>query len=191
MKNFIKFIFSKYFIRQWIFLALGAGLALFLLFFWLRITTRHDQKIEVPDLSRLTVDKAIEVLSEYDLRYVIRDTASYNPNYPKNSVIRQDPRPGDIVKENRKVYLTVNPPGYRMVRIPDVVFTGDGQTKRNVESTLRAVGFEIGNNPEYIPDPARNIVRGLKHNGKRLKKGDKLPKKSVINLILGDGKGGS
>jgi len=43
----------------------------------------------------------------------------------------------------------------------------------------------------YVSDLAKDVVRGLKFKGKDLKAGDKLPKKSVITLKLGDGKGGA
>ena len=45
----------------------------------------------------------------------IQDSANYNPDYPKFSVIEQDPLAGNQVKENRKIYLTLNPSGYRKV----------------------------------------------------------------------------
>ena len=183
--NLVKFLLGKTFWKQVAFAVIGIGIFVFILFQWLRITTNHNQKIEVPDLSKQPISEVENILNEMDLRYVVIDSASYNPDYPKKSVIRQNPEPGDIVKENRKIYLTLNPSGYRSVSIPDFY----GKTKRNVESTLRAVGFKIGNKPTYVPDRGKNVVRGLKYNGKKIEKGDKLPKKSVIDLVLGDGKG--
>ncbi len=183
--SIIKFIFSKVFWRQVAFAIAGIGLFVFLLFQWLSFTTNHNQRIEVPNLSKQVLSDVERILEDMDLRYVVIDSASYNPNYPKKSVIRQDPEAGDIVKENRKIYLTLNPSAYRLVTIPNFY----GKTKRNVETTLKAVGFTIGKNPTWVTDPGKNVVRGLKHKGKEIKKGDKLPKKSVINLILGDGKG--
>ena len=41
----------------------------------------------------------------------------------------------------------------------------------------------------YIPDRVKDVVRGLKFKGEKLKEGDKLPKNSLIELILGDGRG--
>ncbi len=183
--DLVKFLFSKTFWKQIVIAIIGIGLLVFILFQWLQITTHHNQKIEVPDLSKQPISEVSAILQEMDLRYVVIDSASYNPDYPKKSVIRQNPEPGDIVKENRKIYLTLNPSGYRSVSIPDFF----GKTKRNVESTLRAVGFKIGNKPTYIPDRGKNVVRGLKYKGEKIEKGDKLPKKSVINLVLGDGNG--
>jgi beta-lactam-binding protein with PASTA domain len=183
--DFIKFLFSKIFWKQAIIAIVGLGFLIFLLFQWLRITTNHNQKIEVPNLSKQPIEEVERILKDLDLRYIVIDSASYNPDYPKKSVIRQDPESGDIVKENRQIYLTLNPSGYRSVSIPKFY----GKTRRNVESTLRAVGFKIGNKPTWVPDKGKNVVRGLKHNGEKIEEGAKLPKKSVINLVLGDGRG--
>ena len=185
--SFIKFLVSKIFWKQVAIAVVGVGLLVFMLFQWLRITTNHSQKIEVPDLSKLHIEKAEQTLKDLNLRVVVRDSASYNPDFPKQSVIRQNPEVGDIVKENRKIYLTLNPSSYRLIMIPNAALEGNGRTKRNVETTLKAAGFIIGNKPTYVPFAAKNYVRGLKHNGKKITKGTKLPKKSVINLILGDG----
>jgi len=183
--DFIKFLLSKVFWKQAAMAIIVLGVLIFIVFQWLRISTNHNQKIEVPDLSKQPIEAVQTILKDLDLRYIVIDSASYNPEYPKKSVIRQNPEAGDIVKENRQIYLTLNPSGYRSVSIPKFY----GKTKRNVESTLRAVGFEIGNKPTYVPDRGKNVVRGLKHNGEKIEKGTKLPKKSVINLVLGDGRG--
>ena len=37
-------------------------------------------------------------------------------------------------------------------------------------------------------DIGKDVIRGLKSNGKKLKSGSKLEKNGVIDLILGDGK---
>ena len=64
-----------------------------------------------------------------------------------------------------------------------------GNTKRQVTSQLRAIGFRISANPIYVSDIAKDVVRGLKFDGKDLKAGDQIPKNSVITLKLGDGNG--
>ena len=185
LMDFLNFLFSKVFWKQALIAIVGISLLLFVIFQWLRITTNHNQKIEVPDLSKQEISEVADILKELDLRYIVIDSASYNPDYPKKSVIRQNPEAGDIVKENRQIYLTLNPSGYRTVSIPEFY----GKTKRNVETTLRAVGFEIGNKPTYVPDRGKNVVRGLKHKGEKIEKDDKLPKKAIIDLVLGDGNG--
>lgn len=181
--SLFKFLKSKSFFIQIAIAVVVTFLLIFILFKWLTISTNHDQKIEVPDLAQKELSEVQEVLSNLDLNYVVIDSASYNPKYPKKSVIEQNPIAGDFVKENRKIYLTLNPSGYRKIEIPKFY----GKTKRQVSSHLQSIGFKISKNSEYVPDIAKNVVRGLKYNGKRLKKGDFVMKNEVITLILGDG----
>ena len=112
------------------------------------------------------------------------DSASYNPNYPKRSVIEQTPEKEDFVKEKRKIYLTLNPSKYRDVTIPDL----NGRTKRQASSQLRAMGLNIGTKFTYVNDIGKDVVRGLRFKGDILNEGDKLPLNSIVDLVLGDGK---
>ncbi|WP_139958160.1 PASTA domain-containing protein [Flavicella sediminum] len=181
--SFIKFIVSKQFIMQLVIVAVIVVGGFFALSNWLFVTTNHDQKIQVPDLSKMEFSKVETVLKELNLRYEVIDSASFNPNYPGKSVIEQSPTEGEFVKENRKIYLTLNPSKYGDVHIVDFY----GKTKNEVEAQLRAVGFVIGDY-SYIQDLGKDVVRKLKFKGKEINKGDKLPKKSVIDLVLGNGK---
>lgn len=183
--SLIQFVKTKLFLKQLIIAAIGLIVFIFIVFKWLNISTNHDQKIEVPNLEKMRLKK-VEITLEYiDLKFVVIDSASYNPNYPKKSVIEQSPEAGDFVKEDRKIYITLNPSGYKNVEIPDVY----GKTKRQVISQLLAVGFRLSSEEIYVRDIAKDVVRGLMFDGKELKKGDKIPKNSVITLKLGDGRG--
>ncbi len=177
------FIKSKMFLKQLVIAVIGLLLFVFLLVKWLDVTTNHDQKIQVPDLSKLTFEEVSTVLDELDLRAEIIDSTNYNPNYPPLSVIEQSPEAGDFVKEKRRIYLKINRTTYQDVLIPDVLT----KPRRNAEATLKAVGFRVGDTPKYVKDIAKDVVRGLYHNGKVIEVGDKLPRNSLINLKLGDG----
>jgi beta-lactam-binding protein with PASTA domain len=155
----------------------------FVVFKSLGFITHHGQKIEVPDLSKKPIYEVEEILGDMNLRWVIQDSIDFNPEFPKNSVARQNPLPGAIVKTGRKIYLTLNATGYRKVQLPEFY----GNTKRNVETTLKALGFQISGNYEYVPDIGKDVVRGLKFKGVKLNPGDKLQKKSIITLVLGKG----
>jgi len=63
-----------------------------------------------------------------------------------------------------------------------------GKTKRQAISHLRSIGLDVGVNFTYINDLGKNVVRGLRYKGKTINQGDKLPLKSIINLVLGNGK---
>ncbi len=183
--SLIQFIKSKTFLKQLLFAVVGLIVFVFVVMKWLNISTNHDQKIEVPSLEKMSLSEVEKTLEELDLKLVVIDSASYNPEYPKKSVIDQDPEAGDFVKENRKIYLTLNPSGYRSIEVPNVL----GKTKRQVTSQLRAIGFRIDSKYIYVSDIAKDVVRGLLFDGKTLKAGDEIPKNSVITLKLGDGNG--
>ena len=179
--SFVKFLFSKAFVKQLLFAVLVIVVLTFLMLLWLKFSTNHGQQIEVPDLSKMTLDQVEDVLDEADLRYEIMDSANYNPDYPRYSVIEQVPKAGKAVKENRKIYLALNPSGYTKITIPKVV----GRTLRQAQPTLVAVGFKIGKVSErpHISDQ----VLELRHKGSRVKPGDQIQKTSVIDIIVGDG----
>ena len=183
--TFIKFLFTKVFLKQ-LSIAIIALLGLaFIVLFWLKFTTNHNQKIEVPNLAKMSLDTAENKLIELDLRLEVIDSSNYNPDFPKYSVIEQIPKAGEFVKENRKIYLTLNRSGYVYLKIPEVV----GKTRRQAEPTLISMGFEIGT-ITYKSYIALDEVLELSYKGKKLKSGEKIQKTSVIDLVLGDGEGG-
>lgn len=179
--TFFQFILTKAFIKQLLFAILALIILCFLILWWLRFTTNHNERIEVPNLSKLSLDKVEEKLDEMDLRYEILDSANYNPDFPKYSVIEQIPRPGKFVKENRKLYLTLNPSGYGKIAVPDVL----GRTRRQAEPTLLAMGFKIGK-VSFSPHISDQVLE-LRYHGGKLAPGTELQKTSVIDLIVGDG----
>lgn len=178
--TFFQFIFTKTFLKQLLMALVALLILAFLILWWLRISTNHNEKIEVPNLSKMSLDKVEDILDEMDLRYEILDSANYNPDFPKYSVIEQIPKPGKFVKEDRKLYLTLNPSGYRKIEVPDVL----GRTRRQAEPTLLAMGFKIGK-ISYRPHISDNVLE-LRYNGERLDPGTPLQKTSTIDLIVGD-----
>lgn len=181
--SFFRFLFSKTFLIQVGLAILALVIIAFLTLQWLESSTNQDQRIEVPDLSRLSLDVVEERLEDLDLRYEILDSANFNPDYPRYAVIDQVPTPGKQVKENRKIYLTLNPSGYTNVVVPDLI----RRTRRQVEPTLRSLGFEIGDITEK-PDIGTDVLE-LRHKGRLVEPGDELMKTSVIDLVVGDGSG--
>ena len=181
--SIFQFIKSKSFFKQLIIAFLLILVLVFGLKWWLGFTTNHDQKIQVPNLEKLPLEEVSNQLKELNLDFIVIDSSRYNPSYPNKSVIEQNPEAGDFVKEKRKIYMTVNPSKYNDVVLPDL----NGRTKRQAITHLLSIGFRIGK-LSFVRDIGKNVVRGMKHKGNKLKPGSKLPKNSVIDLILGDGK---
>ncbi len=179
----LKFLFSKTFLKQ-----LGLAIIVFLVLLfafskWLSSTTNHDDFRDVPNLVGKKMDIVKKLLAERDLVLGEIEYKDYNPKYPKDAVVEQNPKADAKVKARRKIYLTVNKSEYRLIKVPNLI----NKTKRQAVSTLKAIGFKIGKTT-FKPHFAENSVLGLQHNEKKIKKNDKLPYTSTIDLILGDGK---
>ena len=180
--SIIKFFTSKVFLKQIALAVIAIVVFCFFILKWLDITTNNGQFINVPDLKGKSIETVKIELDDLSLAMEIQDSANYNPNYPKFSVIDQDPVAGAQVKENRKIYLTLNPSGYRKVAIPQIL----RRTFRQAKPTLEALGFQVGQKT-YIDNIGKDVVLGMKHNGKDVKVGDMLPLTSKIDLVLGNG----
>lgn len=184
--SIIKFLTSKVFFKQ-LGLAVAALIVLiFLVFQWLKFSTNHGDFVEVPQLQGKTLDVVEMELNDNDLMMVVQDSANYNPKYPRYSVIEQQPEAGSLVKENRKIYLTLNPSGYRKVAVPKII----RRTLRQAKPTLEALGFQVGT-ITYVDDIGKDEVISMKYNGERIAPGTLLSKTSQVDLVLGNGKRGS
>jgi len=177
----LKFIFSKTFLIN-LLIAIGVVVALcFGYLFWLDYHTNHNDTVEVPDLKRLTLAEANIMLADHDLLSEIQDSVAYNPEFPPRSVIEQNPPAGAQVKENRKIYLKLNQSDYSKVVVPNLV----ERTKRQAIPTLQSLGFRIGD-ITYKYSIAKDMVLEMRHNGNNIKPGERLPRTSKIDLVLGD-----
>ncbi len=181
--SILKFLSSRVFLKQLGLAIIAVIVFSFLMLKWLKITTNHGQFIEVPDLRGKTLEVVQIELDDKDLNMVVQDSANYNPDYPRFSVIDQLPMPGSLVKENRKIYLTLNPSGFRKIAVPPVI----RRTIRQARPTLEALGFEIGE-ITYADDIGKDEVLAMRHKGDRITPGTMLPKTSKIDLVLGNGK---
>ena len=183
MRNFFNFLRSRTFLIQLALALLVVVLLVFLVLRWLKSTTNHGEFVEVPDFSKMSVTDMRSAIDDADLRFEVVDSANFNPDFPKFSIIDQNPKAGSKVKENRRVYLWVNPSGYKKVTVPNIVQV----TQRNAASMLRAVGLDV-QRVTYIEELGKDMVYQIKHKGKMVKPGDKLPKTSKIELVCGNGR---
>ncbi|MDO5977911.1 PASTA domain-containing protein [Flavivirga spongiicola] len=181
--SLFKFLTSKTFLKQ-VLLALVAVFVLcFIMLKWLKSSTNHGEFETVPNLTGKSISVADIELKENNLVMQIQDSANFNPDYPKFSVIEQEPPAGAKVKENRKIYLTLNPSGYRKIQVPDL----KERTFRQAKPMLEALGFRVGK-ITYENNIGKDLVLKMRYKRKAINKGDKLAKTSKIDLVLGNGK---
>ncbi len=182
MRDFLNFLKSRTFLIQLALAFLALILFGFLALRWLKSTTQHGDFVIVPDFSKMSVMEMREAAETAGLRYEVLDSTNYNPEYPRFSILEQNPPAGTRVKNNRKIYFTVNPSGYKKVSVPRIIQV----TRRNATSMLRAVGLDV-QRVTYIDELGKDMVYYIKFKGKEVNPGDKLPKTSKVELICGNG----
>ena len=178
-----KYLASRVFLTQFLIAISIIAVLGYLFMHWLTFTTNHGNEITVPDLSRLTEEQVEEKLDDLDLAYILLDSVDYRSEFPKYSVVQQDPVPGAKVKEGRKVYIKINSSGFSSVKVPDLI----EKTYREAVPTLKALGLEEGT-ITYIPNLGKDMVLEMRYKGRSIKAGEKVLKSSKIDLVLGDGK---
>ncbi|WP_284652914.1 PASTA domain-containing protein [Flavobacterium terrisoli] len=178
-----KYLTSRVFFAQMLAAMAIFAVIAYLFFHWITYTTNHGQEITVPDLAKLSAEQAEEKLDALDLDYIILDTVDFRPEFPKLTIVEQEPKAGAKVKEGRKIYIKINASKYTMVTVPDLI----EKTYRQAVPTLEAVGLLEGT-ITYKPYLGKDMVLEVRMNGKKLKAGDKVLKSSKIDLVLGDGK---
>ena len=181
--SLIKFLTNKTFFKQIILAVVAIVVLCFILLKWLNISTHHGSFETVPNLTGKSISVAQIELEQNNLVLKLQDSANFNPKYPKFSVIEQDPKAGEKVKENRKIYITLNPSGYRKIIVPEL----KESTFRQAKPTLEAIGFTLGK-ITYVNNIGKDMVLKMMFEGKEIKSGDILPKTSKIDLVLGNGK---
>ena len=180
-----EYLKSRTFLFQMMIAVAIIGVLGYLFMHWLTFTTDHGNEITVPNLQKLSEQQVEEKLDGLNLDYVLLDSVDYNPDFPKHTVVEQDPIAGSKVKENRKIYIKINSSGFTTVKIPNLI----EKTYRQAIPTLKALGLEEGT-ITYKPYLGKDMVLEMRWNGKKLNPGDKVFKSSKIDLVLGDGKVG-
>lgn len=158
-------------------------LAGFFFYVYLPGTTNHGETISVPKITGMTLPEIEDYLDDKDLRYFVSDS-SYNPGIKPFVILTQDPAPGAKVKENRKIYISVNMKNPPIIKMPKLI---DGSLK-NAQMILKSYDLMVGE-IKYVPDLAQNAVLKQFVKGKEIKPGDPVAKGSTVDLVVGDGEG--
>ncbi len=152
-------------------------------YLYLPATTNHGESISVPKIAGMQLPDAEALLEDQNLRYYVNDS-SFNSNLKPFTILTQDPAPGAKVKEDRKIYISVNMKNPPMIKMPKLI---DGSVK-NAELILKSYDLKKGK-ITYVPDLQQNAVLKQFVSGKEVKPGELIPKGSVVDLHVGDGLG--
>ena len=175
----------KYIFKNLILMIGGVSLIIFFLFYiYFPIKTNHGDTITVPNLIGMELKDIDEFLSNRDLRYEILDDSSYSSEYPPYSILQQNPSENEKVKENRKIYLTLNSSIPPKIKMPKII---NGSVK-NAQLILKSYDLKLGE-ITYVPDMARNAVLKMFIEGDSVSENDLVLKGSIVDLEVGNGLG--
>lgn len=164
-------------------LAISAIIIFAFFFIYLPNTTKHGETIIVPDLDGMELSELEKFLSIRSLRVQISDS-NYLPGHKPLTVIGQYPPAGSIVKQRRRIYVSINTKNPPKVKMPDLI----NSSLKNALLILKTYGLQFGG-VTYVHDLARNAVLNQLFNGEEIEHGELIPKGSKIHLFVGNGLG--
>jgi beta-lactam-binding protein with PASTA domain len=143
--------------------------------------TNHNEEIEIPDLSKMTIQDAMKTLEDLNLTYEI-DSVKFDSTKAPYAILDYYPQKGFKVKEGRRIFIKSNPRTWLPVELPDIM----GKSKRLAFTQLKLAGLEVGDTI-YEPDIAKDAVLRVMFQGKQISNKTVLPRFSKVDIVLGKG----
>ena len=129
---------------------------------------------DLPDVIEMPVSEAQTLLSAQGFQIVIRDSL-YDANHPAGIVIEQNPYPYAVVKEGRRVYLTVSI-GEKPIIMPNLF----GVSPREAELILDTHELKLGSkNYVYSDRYHEGTVMGQSYP-----QGQEIKSRARIDIII-------
>ena len=180
LKDFFSFKKNRAFWLNLIAMPIVVLAIIFGVLHWLDDYTHHGQSIIVPNVKGLPLKQVETEFNKKNLKAVVVDS-NFVKGMPAGAVLEQKPSSGAKVKTGRTVYLTINTAEMPRVAIPDII---DNSSYRQAEARLRALGFKL-TAPEIISGE-KDWVYAVKYMEKELTNGEKIPRESVLTLVIGN-----
>ena len=153
-------------------LVVGAGILL-------KVLTRHNEEIKVPDFSNMTVSEARTAALAHNVRIDVTDSV-YIKRMGRGTVYRQVPAAGSMVKKGRRISLTINSVLPKRITMPNLV----GYSMRQAKAELSSRGLNLGK-LIYVEDIATNNVLKQIFRNREIKPGTPVESESRIDLVVG------
>jgi eukaryotic-like serine/threonine-protein kinase len=163
---------------------IAALLLMFVIFKLFSIYTRHNKTQLVPELIGMPMQEAVKYLEQHGLEFVLNDSIYDVPvgreEIKPGCVVDQNPIPNEEVKKGRKIYVSVRTAVPPMVEMPNLV----DLSLRQAISMLEGRGLSFG---QPIKRPGLPPVMQQMWKGRPIPAGTRIPKGSVIDLVVGEG----
>ena len=149
----------------------------------------NDKQTYVPYLIGLSNKKAEETLKEEELTLVIQ-LRQNSDQFPKDSIIEQEPKPGSVVQKNSKVYVTLSL-GVAETDLSELALVG--MDAESAEKLLADKDFTVTQQTEYSDTVEKGKV--VRVSPEKVKKGEsitltvslgKAPEKAKVPNLYGE-----
>lgn len=144
----------------------------------LSVGTNHGEHIQVPEFVGMTLKDAQKAAKDAGVRLTVVDSVYAKKG--RGLVREQNPAPGAMVKEGRRVLLTMNAFGVQKVPVPNLV----GYSTRQAMAELNTKGLTLGK-IIYVADMATNNVLKQRYNGKPVEPGAMVEAEASIDIVVG------
>lgn len=182
MSKLFLYLKTDVFRKNLIYAFIAIIILFFIIYFGLKLYTKHGESQEVPVLKGLHITEAISILDKVGLEYQI--DSIYQLDAQPGLVIEQDPEASSLVKGGRTIYLTIITQTAPEVEFPNII------EKNLIEATaiIKNLSLKVGDTV-YINDIAKDVILDVKFAGQSIRPGRKISKGSAITLVLGNGRG--
>lgn len=186
MKHWLRYLFSKTFLKTAAAGIAVVALSIFGSLFWLNSVTHHGKTVEVPNMKLMQLDRAIAQLDSLGLRYEVIDSTHYVPGIAEGAVVESFPPEYQKVKLGRTILLTTNPatlPKYPLPNYRD-------QLVSYVTGKFKTKGFLI-DSVVMMPDLSHDLVlKVVDENGLEAQEQELYPTGSSFTLFVSAGQDG-
>jgi beta-lactam-binding protein with PASTA domain len=147
----------------------------------LNLYTHHGQALSVPVFEGLTLNEAMIMADDKNLRLQVTDSV-FIAGKPGGTIVAQNPSPTSKVKEKRIIFITLNAVSPEKTEMPNVIGFSLRQAQDNIENR----GLKVGN-INYVPDIATNYVLKQLYKNREIAPNTKINKGSHVDLVVGMG----
>ena len=172
------FLTYRKFIINLIAMMLFIALVLLGVFSWLRYYTHHGQKKELPNYVEQDILKSKQDAEARSFEIIVNDSV-HIVGKPGGIVQNQNPQGGSLVKEKRKIYVTITKYTADRVDLSDLNFYGENYSQ--VEAQLKRKSIYTAVKETKWDGVSQNSVLEVWHNGKMVIDRHKASKGLVVN----------
>lgn len=194
MKDFFKFLISKAFLKQLAYIIIFLCFVLFLVLMWLRFYTNHGQKIELPDYVNQNIDDARNDADSKTFEIIVTDSI-HKVGKEGGLIIDQNPTPGSMVKENRKIYVNVTKYSPDKIKVADLpILYGNDFDQKRTELKYLDISSKI-KSERHDPGEPNHILEVWYKNkliidSKTIKNSVEVDKGGALEFVISSREGG-